>query len=142
MKYIKSLKVFALSFGLIGSCFAIDAASQIAVDPTLVFFTSLGTCIPGDYTEQNDLTDQVGQAYLKQQIVSLENGICNVKLTTPDNRSMTCAFPMQKMTNFNDQHFLQGMIQRINNMDQNGVNAEELWSNMKATYCNFDAAPQ
>lgn len=140
MKNIKLLIiVLAFSSGLAVDCLAEETAPLIAVDPTLVFFTSLSTCTPGDYFEQNDLTDQVGQAYLSQKILGLEDDLCNVILTTPDNRSMACAFPMQKMSTFTDQHFLQGIIQDLNNPDQDGVNAEEFWSGMKTTYCNFDA---
>lgn len=141
MKHIKLLSVAVLCCGLYGNCFAEAAAAtpQVAVDPTLVFFTSLSTCTPGDYMEQNDLADQVGQVYLKQQIIGLEDNICNVKLTTPDNRIMTCAFPMQQMINFTDQHFLQGMVQNVSNPDQDGINAETKWSCMKTTYCTFES---
>lgn len=144
MKHIKLLSVAVLCCGLYGNSFADSAAAtpSIPVDPTLVFFTSLSTCTPGDYKEQNDLVDQVGQPYLKQQIIGLEDNICNVKLTTPDNRIMTCTFPMQEMTNFTDQHFLQGMLQTTNNPDQDGINAESLWSRLKSTYCIFDSTQE
>jgi len=140
MKHIKLFSIFALSCVMYGNCFAdvAAAAPQLAVDPTLVFFTSLSTCTPGDYTEQNDLAVQVGQPYLKQQIIGLEDNICNVQLTTPDNRIMSCAFPMQQVTNFTDQHFLQGMLQSAKNTDQDGIKAETVWSCLKTTYCTFE----
>jgi hypothetical protein len=132
MKHIKLLGLFVLCCGLYGNCVA-DTASAIppiAIDPTLVFFTSLSTCTPGDYSEQNDLAQQVGQPYLNQRIIGLEDGICSVILTTPDNRNMACAFPMPQLLNFTDQHFLQGMVQSASNPDQDGI-----------TYCTFESRP-
>jgi len=143
MKHIKLLGMLGLCCGLYGNCFADAAAAtpQLAVDPTLVFFTSLSTCTPGNYTEQNDVTDQVGQAYLKQQIIGITDSICNVILTTPDNRNMTCTFPMEQMAHLTDQHFLQGILQGAGNSDQDGINAETLWSQLKTQYCTFGATP-
>jgi hypothetical protein len=142
MKQIYKSSILVLTCVLAANCFAGTSTDlqQPAIDPTLVFFTSLSTCTPGIYNEQNDVAAEVGQSFLKQEIVSLENGICNVKLTTPDNRIMACAFPMQQMTQLTDQHFLQGMLQDANNSDQDGVNAEELWSNLKISYCSFGEA--
>lgn len=140
MKHIKLLAVLVMFCGFYGNCVADTApvAEPAAVDPTLVFFTSLSTCTPGEYTEQNDLTQQIGRPYLQQQIVGLEDNICSVILSTPDNRKMVCAFPMQQMTQIMDQHFLQGVLQNASNPDQNGVNAETTWSNLKSKYCIFN----
>jgi hypothetical protein len=143
MKHIKLLVLFVLSCGLYGNCVAevTSATPQLAIDPTLVFFTSLSTCTPGDYDEQNDLAQQVGQPYLKQRIIGLEDGVCSVILSTPDNRTMTCAFPMPQLVNFTDQHFLQGMIQSASKPDRDGINAETLWSCLKTSYCIFESKP-
>ncbi len=139
MEHIKFLSVFLVCCSLYSNCFAEAAPAALAVDPTLVFFTSLSTCTPGDYSEQNDLSVELGQSYLKQQIINLDNDICNVKLSTPDNRIMTCAFPMAQISNLTDQHFLQGILQGTTNTDQEGINAESLWSRLKTNYCTFDS---
>lgn len=142
MKHIKLLGALGLCCGLYGNCFAYaaSAASPVAVDPTLLFFTSLSSCIPGNYTEQNDMFDQVGQPYLNQRIIDLTDNICNVILTTPDHRNMTCTFPMEQLAGLTDQHFLQGIVQDIGNADQSGISADTLWSQLKTKYCTFSTA--
>lgn len=143
MKYIKStsLGIIALTYGLSCShvCFA-EAAAPV-INPTLIFFTSLSNCTPGDYMEQNYLASTIGQSYLKQKIINLEDDVCNVQLTTPDNRIMACMFPVQSITNLTDQHFLQGIVQDASNPDKDAVSAQELWSSLKINYCNFQATP-
>ncbi len=116
------------------------AASSGPSDPTLAFFAALSECTPGSYTEKNVIADEVGQSILKQQIVgkSDDNLSCNAKLATPDGRIMTCAFPMEKIPQFNDQHFMQGILEDTTDSPSHAaISADLLWSQMKVNFCTF-----
>lgn len=113
-------------------------AETPAIDPTLSFFMSLSTCTPGTYTERNDISATVGVKNLQQVIIGKEDDVCNVVLSTPDNRQMTCSFAMKDLANLSDQHFLQGLLtDSAGDTDANSVAADMLWSDLKAKSCNF-----
>lgn len=117
-----------------------STSDQPEIDPTLAFFTALSTCTPGIYSEKNILTTEVGQPMLTQQIIGLSDDklTCNATLTTPDNRTMTCSFPMDQLPEFSDQHFLRGMLaDTTDNPGQDSLNADMRWSQMKANSCSF-----
>lgn len=116
------------------------SASTQSMDPTLAFFTALSECTPGSYTEKNNISTEVGPAMLNQQIVgqSEDKLTCNATLSTPDGRTMTCAFPMYSVIQLNDQHFMQGMLaDTADNPTADTVNADMLWSQLKADSCSF-----
>lgn len=116
------------------------AGNSATTDPTLAFFTALGACTPGKYQEKNIIANEVGQPMLNQEIIGPSNDqlSCNVKLSTPDNRTMDCAFPMDSLSMFSDQHFLQGMMSdTIDSPSQDAVSADMNWSQMKAQNCSF-----
>lgn len=118
-----------------------DVAQLQPIDPTLSFFTALATCAPGNYTERNDLGAEVGQAWLNQSILGQEQDTCNVILSTPDGRSMSCVFPMANLTSLFDQSFLQGILDNsMVNSSKDAVRADMIWSQLKTSYCTF-AAP-
>lgn len=115
-------------------------AETTTIDPTLAFFTALSNCTPGSYTEKNILSNEVGQANLNQHIIGISEDklYCNAMLTTPDGRTMTCAFPMEKLPQLEDTHFMQGMLQdTTDEPSQDSVNADTLWSQMKVDSCSL-----
>jgi hypothetical protein len=115
-----------------------DASTTAAPDPTILFFTSLSSCTPGDYQEHNSLSSEVGPTFLKQTIIGQDKGVCNVQLSTPDNRQMTCAFDMNDLSGLSDQHFLDGITSDASDTtDTNAVNSDMVWSNLKTNSCNF-----
>ena len=119
---------------------AAPATTAVAIDPTLAFFSALASCTPGSYTEKNILSEDVGQANLKQQIIGFSNdkSTCNAVLTTPDNRVLTCAFPVFMLQQLNDQHFLEGMLEgTTDSPSRNALDADLLWSNLKANSCSL-----
>lgn len=110
-------------------------------DPTLSFFMALSTCTPGTYTEKNTLMDDVGQATMTQEVLgpSEDNLSCNVQLTTPDNRTMTCSFPNYSLTQVSDQRFLEGVLEAsAEDPNQNALNSDLVWSTLKSSYCSFE----
>ena len=110
----------------------------ITIDPTLSFFTALATCAPGNYTERNDLGNEIGQAWLNQIILGEDQGMCSVILATPDGRGMSCAFPMNELIRLLDQHFLQGILDSsTNDTTKDAVQADLAWSQLKTAYCHF-----
>ncbi len=114
-----------------------------ASDPTLLFFSALSACTPGTYTEKNILTEDVGQTNLTQHIIgpSDDKLTCNAMLMTPDSRVLTCAFPIQTLTQLNDQQFLEGVLEaNADEPGQKSIKADMLWSNMKAENCSLDSA--
>lgn len=116
-------------------------AQVTTLDPTLAFFTALSSCTPGTYTEKNILSSEVGQANLNQHIIGVSEDklYCNAVLSTPDGRTMTCAFPMEKLPWIDDTHFMQGMLQgTTNDPSEDSINADLLWSKMKADSCSLD----
>lgn len=113
------------------------------LDPTLEFFSALASCTPGTYTEKNILTSEVGQANLTQQIIgySEDKLTCNAVLTTPDNRTLTCAFPTYMLPQLNDQHFLEGVLEaNSESPGKNSLNADLLWSKAKADSCSLSGS--
>lgn len=115
-----------------------DMLVEQEIDPNFLFFTALSKCIPGDYMEKNTLAASVGQQFLNQKIIGEAEGMCLVKLTTPDNRAMSCSFPIKDLAKFEDPHILQGIVgSSADPSNKNSVNADELWSQMKANNCEF-----
>lgn len=152
MKKLKFLTLLVFLSGFTASIMAdsmaqtmqtsdVEQESNMNVDPTLAFFASLSTCTPGVYTEKNILTSEVGQSLLKQQIIGLsdDNLSCNAILMTPDNRTLVCVFPMYKLVQVNDQHFLEGVLDaNTDSPTQKSINADMLWSQLKADSCSLD----
>lgn len=148
--YIVTLLLFVS--GMVTNLHAQDAAmnavapapmpEQVAPsDPTLAFFMALSTCTPGNYTEKNTLSTEVGQATLKQEIIGpSEDGLsCNVQLTTPDNRSMTCVFPNYSLPQVSDQRFLEGVLEATaEDPQQHSLDSDLVWSTLKSSYCSFE----
>lgn len=109
-----------------------------SVDPTAAFFIALSSCTPGTYIEKNILSADVGQQFLTQQIIGSDQDICKAQLTTPDNRTMTCAFPMAALTQLTDPHFLRGIVaDATDTTDPDALTADKLWSQLKMDNCNF-----
>lgn len=141
---IKCLSKCILSILVLLTCSASSVADDSAAvveqptDPNMLFFTSLSKCVAGNYLEKNILSGSVGQQFLNQQIIGETAGFCVVKLTTPDNRIINCNFPMKDLANFNDPNILKGVVSSTaNTTNQAVVNADELWSHIKANSCEF-----
>ncbi len=122
---------------------SMDNTSQnMTIDPTLAFFSALSTCTPGTYTEKNILLAEVGRPELKQQIIgqSDDDLVCNAILMTPDNRTLTCAFPMHRLMKVNEQRFLEGVLEATTDSpSQNALNSDMIWSQIKAESCSLDS---
>lgn len=117
---------------------AVAPAPATGIDPSLVFFTSLAKCQPGSYSERNYLAESVGPEFLDQTIYGLDQGYCNVMLTTPDDRIMQCSFYPEDLKALEDQHFLVGIITMTSNTpSKESVAADMLWSQLKNDNCSF-----
>ncbi len=118
---------------------SIVGADQVNVDPTLAFFSALSTCTPGEYSEHNTLSDTVGQSMLKHTILGQDHDNCTVVLSTPDNRSMTCSFPMGDLSPLGDQHFMQGILSdTVTEPSSGSVTSDMQWSQLKTDNCTFN----
>lgn len=115
-----------------------STASQISVDPTLTFFSSLSACLPGEYMEKNVLAATIGSPYLRQQVVGQEKGGCSAILSTPDDRTLQCEFNKHDLSRLGEQHFLQGILSdSADTTSQDAVNSVTLWSKIKINSCGF-----
>lgn len=113
-------------------------ATQISVDPTVTFFSSLSACLPGEYMEKNVLAATIGPQYLLQHVIGQERGACSATLSTPDDRTLQCEFSARDLSRLGEQHFLQGILMdSADSTNQDTVNAVTLWSKIKFNSCGF-----
>lgn len=121
---------------------ALQAADQPVklddTDITSAFFVALATCIPGEYQEKNVLSKQVGPSMLNHTIIGVNDDICAVTLSTPDDRTMSCEFALDDLKGLTDQHFMVGILSdTTRDPSQDSVNADNKWTDLKAKSCSF-----
>lgn len=109
-------------------------------DPTVTFFRALAQCNDGSYYEKNLLSASVGDEWLNQKIVGLdEQGYCHATLQTPDGRRMECYFDPYDLADVGTARFLNGILDLDTNPNsKRGLTAERQWSQLKDQNCGFD----